>query len=1013
MEEKKKAFFYTRGNKFFRGFLFLITFLAFIFAGVCSAYGVNEFGEEIFDQLQGDFSQTKEYSKKTEYLLEHVLRNVDACMQMSEGVEMIYPSYDGIYTMDYETIEALKKAGETGGESAVQKMLLKSSRRILNGPLYLSDYEETMKFLSAYDDSETYICITDAELRDIFCTTGIPNTFHRFSEEFSEHAYFVFAGDDHWVNEIKKAAEMEDDFWEEQREFYESNGMTPKYTVIPREESNSEIVIEDSTEETERESLSDMETTVQLLDEAALKAGPVDSDGSASVTVELPIIYYNIEGQDYAVYDPDQNLYYSVWDEYFNPCEAYIYKVSALCNVHSQGVSYSNFIFPMLSARNYQNLYNWNQNMFEQYQDMLEYKNTLDAMKEKGILYCLVAGDINMGNADFREIKEQKHYCYAQKKTGVGTVYRYRNGDYESERISTDIADYFTGWNELPGGSMLYVGLLPYESLDAQDADSFVVANYVYPFFARYMKVILVVAVLLGIFLLIQGLFLIKTTGYRYKGDKECQLNPYDRLPTEIWLLLGTGTFVGCGVWMLYVADRCWRIPLLSRWISSMGVGPIVSQTVVTFSIGSIPGVLCLLLIILSLARRGRAHNLVSRSWVVKGIRSLWRSWKEKRQKKRENVKEGKSANRLITFLRWCRDKLRGLVARIKEIIQGMKGTRKLLYGVLAYGIFGFAMITLVLVYQGSAHDISYVAYLLFAFAQIVMTIYMINLVSDTDRLMEGVSQIVKGNLDYKMNPKGKTGVYTELTENMNHIGDGLKQAVETSLKDERMKTELITNVSHDLKTPLTSIINYINLLKTEKMPTPEAERYVEVLDGKAQRLRQLTEDLVEAAKATSGNIELVMMPLAFDELMRQAFAEFEEKFSQRELSLIVKYPAQPVMIKADGRRLFRVLDNVLQNIYKYAMPGTRVYADVLQKEDMVEFTLKNVSAQPLNISSDELMERFTRGDRSRTTEGSGLGLSIAKDLVRLQGGSFDVILDGDLFKVVIRFSEWKEEEFI
>ena len=235
-------------------------------------------------------------------------------------------------------------------------------------------------------------------------------------------------------------------------------------------------------------------------------------------------------------------------------------------------------------------------------------------------------------------------------------------------------------------------------------------------------------------------------------------------------------------------------------------------------------------------------------------------------------------------------------------------------------------------------------------------------------------------------------------------VSSAVQIAVETSLKDERMKTELITNVSHDLKTPLTSIINYIELLKKEEIESEDAKHYIEVLDGKAQRLKHLTEDLVEAAKATSGNIELNMMVIDFRELMTQALGEFEERFKEKELELIASQPEEPVRIMADGRRLYRVLENVLQNVCKYAMPKTRVYIELLKQQEKAVFTIKNVSQAPLNISSEELMERFTRGDESRTTEGSGLGLSIAKDLTALQNGKFDIILDGDLFKVVIEF---------
>lgn len=280
-------------------------------------------------------------------------------------------------------------------------------------------------------------------------------------------------------------------------------------------------------------------------------------------------------------------------------------------------------------------------------------------------------------------------------------------------------------------------------------------------------------------------------------------------------------------------------------------------------------------------------------------------------------------------------------------------------------------------------------------------------MIQDIETLTKQISQITDGNLDYICPISHKHSLLKELEHGINHIGDGLKAAVETSLKDERMKTELITNVSHDLKTPLTSIINYVDLLKKEEMPTKEAVHYLEVLESKSHRLKRLTEDLVEAAKANSGNIELEKMPLAFDELMKQAIGEFEDKLEKKNLTMIAHYPENKAMVMADGRRMFRIIENVLQNVYKYALEGTRIYADLSNNQNVVTFILKNVSAAPLNISPEELMERFTRGDESRTTEGSGLGLSIAKDLTRLQDGTFDIVLDGDLFKVIITFPEY------
>ena len=221
------------------------------------------------------------------------------------------------------------------------------------------------------------------------------------------------------------------------------------------------------------------------------------------------------------------------------------------------------------------------------------------------------------------------------------------------------------------------------------------------------------------------------------------------------------------------------------------------------------------------------------------------------------------------------------------------------------------------------------------------------------------------------------------------------------------MKADLITNVSHDLKTPLTSIINYVDLMKREQIDNPKVHEYLGVLDQKSQRLKQLTNDLVEASRASSGNVALNMEKLDLREFLMQTSGEFEEKFQARNLTQIMNFPEEDAIVRVDGRRMWRVLANIYNNAAKYAMEGTRIYADLQTLDGKVLFSLKNISEQPLNISSaDELTERFIRGDLSRSTEGSGLGLSIAKTLTTMMGGTFDLYLDGDLFKVVIIFSK-------
>ena len=271
-------------------------------------------------------------------------------------------------------------------------------------------------------------------------------------------------------------------------------------------------------------------------------------------------------------------------------------------------------------------------------------------------------------------------------------------------------------------------------------------------------------------------------------------------------------------------------------------------------------------------------------------------------------------------------------------------------------------------------------------------------------RIKKGIEEISSGNMSYQIPLEGLRGSNRVLAEKLNDIGTGLNKAVEEGMKNERLKTDLITNVSHDIKTPLTSIINYVDILKRSNIEDPQIQGYLDILEAKAQRLKTLTEDVVEASKVSSGNITLEYMDVNLAEMIQQTEGEFEEKFTARSLSIVTNLPEEPAIIHVDGRRLWRVLENVFGNAAKYAMPGTRVYADLRLGEDTVDFSLKNVSEQQLNISADELTERFIRGDISRSTEGSGLGLSIAKSLVEMQGGRFELYLDGDLFRVNIRF---------
>ncbi len=274
--------------------------------------------------------------------------------------------------------------------------------------------------------------------------------------------------------------------------------------------------------------------------------------------------------------------------------------------------------------------------------------------------------------------------------------------------------------------------------------------------------------------------------------------------------------------------------------------------------------------------------------------------------------------------------------------------------------------------------------------------------------IMQAVKEISGGNLDYALDKSQVSVVFAGLAEDIQSIQGGLKKAVAEAIKGERMKTDLITNVSHDLKTPLTSVINYIDLLKKEELNNEKAREYLAILDEKSARLKQLVEDLIEASKASSGNLAVSAEKIDLHELVVQACGEYEEKIKNAALELHVNAGEEKVFVSADGKHMWRVVENLLSNVVKYSLPHTRVYINIAQSEYYGLLVIKNISASPLDIPPEQLTERFVRGDASRTTEGSGLGLSIAQSLTNLQGGRFNIDIDGDLFKVTIEMPLWR-----
>ena len=361
------------------------------------------------------------------------------------------------------------------------------------------------------------------------------------------------------------------------------------------------------------------------------------------------------------------------------------------------------------------------------------------------------------------------------------------------------------------------------------------------------------------------------------------------------------------------------------------------------------------------------------------------------------NLKD-KTLFKNMLIIRFFRYIFRGIGKAIRNSGVTKKAT-------LYFGMFAGAEFVILLMFNLLGTEvISALLFLLFL-VNIFAFIVIYKVMMGVKEIETAEQKIIAGNLDYKLNTAGYKGDLKILAEGLNEIGTGLENAVNGRMKSERFKTELITNVSHDIKTPLTSIINYTDLLKKENIETEPVKGYIEVLDRQSERLKKLITDLLEASKASSGNIKMNIREVDAGLMLEQVYGEYQNKFEKAGLTGIVTKPSETVFIKADANHLFRVFDNILGNVVKYAQPGTRVYIDLTQNDETITISFKNISKEKLNITGEELMERFVRGDRSRNTEGSGLGLSIAKSLANLMGGKLEIVIDGDLFKVEVRFN--------
>lgn len=366
------------------------------------------------------------------------------------------------------------------------------------------------------------------------------------------------------------------------------------------------------------------------------------------------------------------------------------------------------------------------------------------------------------------------------------------------------------------------------------------------------------------------------------------------------------------------------------------------------------------------------------------------------------------SLSRQIKGKIWARNTLISVFLRkIASLFTGATFRGWMLLVMLAYGLGNCILVFLMCMNLNSGLALLFLA-LLILFNGFCLYLFLRALRS-LKRIMISARETSKGNLTYQLDLAEISPSFLNFAEDIANIQDGLKNAVEEAVKGERMKTELITNVSHDLKTPLTSIVTYVDLLKQQKLDNPVARDYVDVLQVKSYRLKQLIEDLIEASKVSSGNVAVEKMRIDYRQLTMQAIGEMEEKIEEAKLEFRLSCP-DPVFIEADGRHMWRILENMLSNVIKYSMEGSRVYIDIFQTEEHGILVMKNISAAPIDFDATRLTERFVRGDSARTTEGSGLGLSIAQSLAEVQGGTFGIQVDGDLFKAVVSMQLWKDE---
>lgn len=509
------------------------------------------------------------------------------------------------------------------------------------------------------------------------------------------------------------------------------------------------------------------------------------------------------------------------------------------------------------------------------------------------------------------------------------------------------------------------IELTVYLKSEMAEKDGFYTADKAFDFLhinEKIFSTVFIISAVLSLFLLI---FIMCAAGHK-TNIEGLHISRFDKCPYELLLLLLGGACAGLVYICVYLFDEvAWDA--FYNW--EIGAFPIIELCVAATVASALICVFLLTMLTYTAAVRFKTKTFIKTTLVYHILRYCW------------------------IILKFCGRGVKRFFGFISHTLRKLPLVWKtvLITAVIAIMLF----VCLALACDGE--PVFAVFGMLFTIACCILLI-LVSIMLKT--IKKGTEDIVDGKVQQKIDTKYMIGDVRRHAENINRINDGIANAVEQKMKSERFKTELITNVSHDIKTPLTSIINYVDLLEKEDIDNETAEQYIEVLSRQSARLKKLIEDLLEASKASTGNLPVNLSKLEIGIMLSQALGEYGGKFEKAGLEVVLAKPDEQIFVNADSRHIWRIFDNVFNNIAKYAQPNTRVYMEISRRGNSVETVFKNISREQLNISGEELMERFVRGDSSRNTEGSGLGLSIAKNLAELQNGAFDIQIDGDLFKV-------------